>query len=77
MPCNKKLLENDKVKNDPLCIVQNTLEKTIAQPSVASIAKYWTPAETLGKKINAKRVNKEDAAQLAADLNEAVNKDAI
>ena len=77
VPCNKSLLSNDKVKNDPLCIVQNTLEKAIVQPGVAAISKYWTPAETLGKKINAKRVNKEDAAQLAADLNEAVNKDAI
>lgn len=77
VPCNTKLLENDKVKNDPLCIVQNNVEKAIVQPAVASISKYWTPAETLGKKINAGRVNKEDAAQLAADLNAAVNKDAI
>lgn len=77
VPCNTKLLENDQIKNDPLCIVQNTMEKAIVQPAVSAISKYWTPTENLGKKINAGMVAKEDAAQLAADLNTAVNKDAI
>lgn len=77
VPCNTKLLTNDKVKNDPLCIVQNDVAKAVVQPAVAGIGKYWTPTETLGKKINAGKVEKKDAAQLASDLNDAINKDAI
>ncbi|MBR7928350.1 extracellular solute-binding protein [Aerococcaceae bacterium zg-ZUI334] len=50
---------------------------SVVQPLVAAMSNYWTPAQTLGDRIVAGEVTHENAAEVTAATNEAMNTSAV
>ena len=79
IPCNTTLLKNEEVAKDPLVTAQNnTINNTsIVQPTISAMGNYWTPTETFGKNLIAKKVT---AANYKAETDKFVkslNTDAV
>nr|WP_317283218.1 extracellular solute-binding protein [uncultured Sellimonas sp.] len=79
IPCNTKLLENEKIAKDPLVQAQNnTFNNTsILQPFVSKMNNCWVPVENMGKAIRNKGVTHENAKEQTESMNEAMNNDGI
>lgn len=76
IPCNTELLTT--ITDDPVVEAQNdTFERTsITQPFVSAMGNYWSPAENMGKAIQAGDVTHDNAAEKTEDMNTAMNTDA-
>lgn len=76
IPCNTELL--NAITDDPVVEAQNdTFDRTsITQPFVSAMGNYWSPAENMGKAIQAGDVTHDNAAEKTEDMNTAMNTDA-
>ena len=76
IPCNTELLTA--ITDDPVVEAQNdTFDRTsITQPFVSAMGNYWSPAENMGKAIQAGDVTHDNAAEKTEDMNTAMNTDA-
>ncbi|MDE7434710.1 MAG: extracellular solute-binding protein [Lachnospiraceae bacterium] len=67
---------NIAVEDDIATAVTNVMKDTsITQPLIATMSRYWNPAENMGKAIVAGEVTHDNAEQKTEDMNTAMNTD--
>lgn len=75
IPCNETVLENEKIKSDPVVAAQNDTmnETSVLQPFVMKMDSVWKPVENFGKSLLNHEVTHENAGELTDKLNESAN----
>lgn len=75
IPCNETVLENDKIKSDPVVAAQNETmnETSVLQPFVMKMDNVWKPVENFGKALLNHEVTHDNSGELTDKLNESAN----